>query len=289
MVEPSRLDGAAVRQRWPLPDPEDSGDKNERGQIVVVGGAASTPGAVLLAGIAALRVGAGKLTLVTTEPTAAALGVAVPEAAVFGLPCTPEGAIDPAAASQATEFLEGADAVLIGPGMADPPAAKDFISALIPQLAQDAVLVLDALGASCGVVEAGLGATAGRTVLTPNETEARHLLGDTDGSEAERASRITEQHRVVTALGSAVSAPDGGGWLIPKGNPGLGTSGSGDVLAGAVAGIAARTRDPLTAAAWGLLLHGAAGDRLAARMAPVGFLARELLDELPGCLQQLAS
>lgn len=288
MTEATRIDAPAIRQKWPLPDPADSSDKDERGRVVVIGGATQTPGAVLLAGLAALRAGAGKLTMATTAPTAAALAVAVPEAAVISLPCTPEGAISPGAAAEVAHLVEDCDAVLLGPGMADPPATKEFVSALIRDLDRDAVLVLDALAASCGVVEDGLGGAAARTVITPNETEACHLLGDSDGSEAERATRISERHGVVTTLGSTLSAPNAGCWLIPKGNPGLGTSGSGDVLAGAVAGIAARTRDPVTAAAWGLLLHGSAGDRLAARIGKVGFLARELLGELPYCLEQLS-
>jgi hydroxyethylthiazole kinase-like uncharacterized protein yjeF len=289
MAEPSALDGASVRARWPLPNPHESSDKTDRGDIVVIGGATHTPGAVGLAAIAALRVGAGRLTIATTESTAVALAVAVPESGVIGLPCTPDGGISPAAVPRAAKLLDGCDALLVGPGMTDPPATKKFVGELVRHVPAGAVVILDALAASCGVVEDGLGELAARTVITPNESEARHLLGDSEGSEVERAVRIAGLHGVTTALGSSLAAPSGDCWRIPKGNPGLGTSGSGDVLAGAVAGIAARTGDPLTAAAWGLLLHGAAGDRLAVGFGEVGFLARELLDELPSCLQQLSS
>jgi hydroxyethylthiazole kinase-like uncharacterized protein yjeF len=289
MVDPPRLDGAAVRDRWPLPDPQESSDKTDRGQILVIGGATQTPGAVGLAGIAALRVGAGRLTIATTESTAVALAVAVPESGVVGLPCTPDGGIGRSAVATAAELLDGCDAVLVGPGMTNPQATKEFVGDLARHLGPDPVMVLDALAASCGVVEEGLGDLAKRTVITPNEAEARHLLGDADGSESERAVRIATGHGVTTALGSSLAAPDGSCWRIPRGNPGLGTSGSGDVLSGAVAGIAARTHDPLASAAWGLLLHGAAGDRLAASVGTVGFLARELLDELPACLRQLSA
>jgi len=93
---------------------------------------------------------------------------------------------------------------------------------------------------------------------------------------------------VTTVFNNTAATPDGEQFSVPKGNPGLATSGSGDVLAGAVAGVAARTADTLAAGVWGLALHGAAGDRLAARIGGVGFLARELLDELPLCLRDLA-
>jgi hydroxyethylthiazole kinase-like uncharacterized protein yjeF len=289
MTEPLTIDAAAVRERWPLPDPHHASDKDDRGRILVIGGATHTPGAVLLAGVAALRVGAGKLTIAAPDATATGLGVTVPEAGVVGLPCTSAGAIAREAAAPAAELLEGSDAILFGPGMADPEATRDLLSALLGHTGDETVVVLDALAASCGLVEDGLGDLAARTVITPNEAEARHLLGDAGGSEADRATRIAEQHGITTVLGSCLATADGECWRIPKGNAGLGTSGSGDVLAGAVAGIAARSHDPVTAGAWGLLLHGAAGDRLAAGVGPVGFLARELLDELPRCLHQLAS
>src|SRR5690242_10560159 len=73
MAEAQRVDAGAVRQRWPLRSPSGTSDKEERGQLVVIGGATHTPGAVLLAGLAGLRVGAGKLTIATTQPTATAL------------------------------------------------------------------------------------------------------------------------------------------------------------------------------------------------------------------------
>jgi NAD(P)H-hydrate repair Nnr-like enzyme with NAD(P)H-hydrate dehydratase domain len=78
-----------------------------------------------------------------------------------------------------------------------------------------------------------------------------------------------------------VADADGRAWTVPTGHPGLGTSGSGDVLAGAVGGLLARGADPAQSAAWGTYLHGTAGDRLAARVGRLGFLARELATELP--------
>jgi ADP-dependent NAD(P)H-hydrate dehydratase len=77
-------------------------------------------------------------------------------------------------------------------------------------------------------------------------------------------------------------------WQDGSGNPGLGTSGSGDVLAGAIGGLAARGASPDQAAVWGVHLHAEAGERLAARIGAVGYLARELLDELPQVLDQLS-
>src|SRR4051812_6779000 len=92
-VDVTVVDGQLLRRDWPLPDPESTADKDERGVVAVVGGAISTPGAAMLAGLAALRVGAGKLTMATAEPNATAVAVAIPEAGVTGVPPTGAGGL----------------------------------------------------------------------------------------------------------------------------------------------------------------------------------------------------
>ena len=89
---------------------------------------------------------------------------------------------------------------------------------------------------------------------------------------------------VLKGARTHVATPDGRLFHNLDGNPGLGTSGSGDVLAGAIAGLCARGADPVQAAVWGVVLHARAGDRLAASVGPLGFLAREILDALPRVL-----
>lgn len=285
MAEPTVVTDTMLSERWPLDPPEQEATKDERGRVLVVGGARSTPGAVLLAGLAALRVGAGKLTIATCAEYAATLGVAVPEAGVFALPTTAGGGIDPSAAGQVAELAANADAVLFGPGMTEPDNTRALIDGVVKSVDAAPTIVLDAMAATCGVLDN----TAPGWVITPNVSEAEYLLDDADGEDFEIARRIADRYGVTTVLGDAVVTPEGQGFVVPKGNPGLGTSGSGDVLAGAVVGIAARRGDGLTAGVWGRALHGEAGDRLAARVGRVGFLARELLDELPGCLRDLTA
>src|SRR3954451_8480706 len=111
---------SSVLRDWPLPDVGNDEGEDDRGTIVVVGGAADTPGAVLLAGLAALRVGAGRLTLATVDVTAAALAVAVPESAVQPLPAEPGGTLGTSAVDAARALVDGADAIVLGPGMRDP-------------------------------------------------------------------------------------------------------------------------------------------------------------------------
>ncbi|MBV9292239.1 MAG: NAD(P)H-hydrate dehydratase [Frankiales bacterium] len=280
---------SAVLREWPLPEIGDNAGKQARGTVVVIGGAADTPGAVLLAGLAALRVGAGRLTVATVDVTAATLAVAIPEAAVSALPATGDGRLGGAAVAAARDLVDGADVVVLGPGMRGADEAKAFVSGLLPAIGDETTLVLDAMGLTCGAVtEAG---DIGRLIATPNAKEARILLDE--GADDERdvdagtATRLAKSIGGVVALESHVAAPDGRCWVDGSGNSGLGTSGSGDVLAGAIGGLAARGATPDQAAVWGAHVHAEAGERLAARVGRLGYLARELLDELPRVLAEL--
>lgn len=279
----------ALLRGWALPDPQDGGDKHDRGTIVVVGGAASTPGAVLLAGLAALRVGAGRLSVTTVEATSVALAVALPEALVEGVPATPDGSVAGSAAERVLGTCGGAAAVVLGPGLLGPDGTRELLAHLLPRLEEGAVL-LDAVAlvALAGHPELTEG-MADRLVLTPNAGEMAALL---DGSRREgddAAREVAERYGAVVAVRGTVAAPDGRLWHDEAGGIGLGTSGSGDVLAGVVGGLLARGCPPEQAAVWGQYLHAAAGDRLTAKVGRVGFLARELLEELPPVLSGLAA
>lgn len=281
----------AVLRDWPLPRP--GSGKDERGRIVVVGGTVSTPGAVLLAGEAALRSGAGKLALATVAPVAAQLGVALPEASASALPCEDDGALSHDAAADMVERMDQADAALVGPGFTDPTGSAQLLGRVLPEVST--ALVLDALG-SAYLTERpdGLRHLDGRAVLTVNHRElARTAHVDEDELEADPfmpALEVARRSAVVVLCGGTqkhVAAPDGRTWLVQDGGPGLGISGSGDVQAGIVAGLLARGAEPAQAAVWGGYLHARAGDRLAAAAGTVGYLARELPAEVPKVLSEL--
>lgn len=281
---------AALLRGWPLPDL--GADKEERGRLVVVAGTRETPGAALLAAEAAFRVGAGKIHLATASSCATALAVAAPELMVSGLPEDDGGSLDPEGADELVACADGCT-VLLGPGFADPDVSDALVRRTVPRLG--GTIVLDAL-ATAYVTDnheevAALDATV---VLTVNPGELAHCLGvsedavsdDLEGHTARLAART---HAVVVCGGPVkVVAHRGDLWRVEAGNAGLGTAGSGDVQAGVVAGLLARGADPAQAAVWGAFLHATAGDRLAERVGPVGFLARELPGELPGLLADLA-
>ena len=282
-------------RRWALPQPDEGGDKEERGRILVVGGAPQMPGAVILAATAALRAGVGKLRIATVASVAQAVGVAVPEALVVALPETKVGGIDPKAADTLVEYASGVQATLIGPGLVDGDAVHALLERAAPRI-DKTTLVLDAAALTCGCESSRiLHDYSGEVVVTPHAGEMATMLGidksavdDDPLATARRAAR--DLGAVVALKGSAtyIAAPDGVANLNRAGNVGLATSGSGDTLAGIVAGLAGRGATPLQAAVWGVYLHAGAGDRLAEQIGPLGFLARELLDEVPALMAELS-
>jgi NAD(P)H-hydrate repair Nnr-like enzyme with NAD(P)H-hydrate dehydratase domain len=120
-----------------------------------------------------------------------------------------------------------------------------------------------------------------RVLLTPNVTEAEHLLGRDPGEDLAAAARaLVERYGTTVSLYGHIADPDGRAWREESGDAGLGTSGSGDVRAGIVAGLLGRGAEPAQAACWGAFAHAVSGQRLAPRYGRTGFLARELVDEL---------
>ncbi|MEU4558293.1 NAD(P)H-hydrate dehydratase [Actinoplanes sp. NPDC023936] len=259
-------------QEWALPDPQ--GDKESRGTVLVVGGARRTPGAVLLAGVAALRAGAGKLQLAVAAASAVALSIAVPEALVIGLSETGE------AGDEVLELVGSADVVLLGPGLDDIDHTIRLMRSVLGKAGEDTAVVLDAYALGALSKDPEL-VRQRRVVLTPNITEAGHLLGREPGDDLAGAAReLAGRYRAVVSLYGHVADPDGGSWREESGDTGLGTSGSGDVRAGIVAGLLGRGADPAQAACWAAYAHAMSGRRLVPRHGRVGFLARELVDEV---------
>lgn len=292
MSGPTPVDSAVLRD-MPLPEPQE-GSKEDRGRVLAIGGSRDVPGALLLAGLGALRAGAGKLQLATVASRAAHLGFAMPEALVMELPET-EGGTIAAAASQRLKRNAGAcDALVLGPGMTN-DADADALTRDLLLAARDAGCVLDA-GAMCGLDQLSglLGDRAKAAIITPHSGEMANLLDctreDVDADPLAAAQNVARQlGAVVVMKGSRthIVAPDGTAWLFSGGSVGLGTSGSGDTLAGIVGGLLARGADPVTAAIWGVYLHGEAGRRLSRKIGTIGFLAREIPDLVPGLMDEL--
>jgi ADP-dependent NAD(P)H-hydrate dehydratase len=290
MSEFRTLDAELLRS-FPLPRLAEDGDKEERGRLLVVGGSRELAGAALLAGTAGMRAGAGKLQIATAAGIAAPLAVAMPEARVIGCPETPDGCLAGGAIATILALAGEAQAVTIGCGLEPGDALDDLIDALFAS-GHDSLLVLDAtvLGSLPPRARALRDWRAGATLLPHSREMARLLECEADEVEADPLGAV---HRAAGRYGavalvkgrfSFIAAPDGRAFRFEGGGVGLATSGSGDVLAGIVGGLAARGADPLTATLWGVWLHGEAGRILTERVGRVGFLAREIPDLVPGLL-----
>ena len=292
------LDAAALRG-WPLPMPATEGDKEVRGHVLVLGGSREMPGAVILAATAALRAGAGKLTIATGASVAQLVALAMPEARVIGLRETADGGFTHEAMAELDPLADKVSAILIGPGMQDEIGTAELVRALLPRLNGTAV-ILDACAMGI-ILNPDLDEDAAPfrfeqpVIVTPHAGEMAHLTGNTKeeiaASPDAMASGAAQTWHAVVALKGArtvVSAPDGDMWQHEGGNVGLAISGSGDVLAGIIVGLAARGATLEQATCWGVALHALAGQRLAARLGLLGYLARELPGEIPSLMEQAA-
>ena len=287
----SEVDGALLRA-WPLPPPDGDGDKESRGRVLVVAGSREMPGAAVLAATAALRAGAGKLVVATPASAASLVAAALPEARVIALAENADGSPALEGLAALHDSAAATAALLVGPGMIGRAGTLAFVRALLP-LFTEATVVLDALAMDC---VAGGGRFAQAVVLTPHAGEMAHLTGGDkedvqDDGHAPAVRHAAAWNAVVALKGATtfVAAPDGRAWLHQAQAPGLGTSGSGDVLAGLIAGLAARGASPAQAVVWGVALHARAGEVLAQRQGTLGYLARELAAEVPALMQALAA
>lgn len=290
---PVPLDSNWLRDN-PLPAPDRHADKNARGRVLAIGGCTAFPGGMILTAEAALRAGAGKVQIGTVETIAMSLGLAMPEIAVFGVKATPAGEIA-YGCDGLLDTLVRSDAIIVGPAMGCKEAAGKVVDHLIDAKGCEASVVLDAAALmSLSSRAAALRWRDKPVLLTPHIGEMAAMLGcEASEIESDRsgAVRRAAEHfgAVVVLKGSTSLIADRDGMLFAYagGGVGLATGGSGDVLAGIAAGLAARGASPLEAALWAVWLHGEAGRRCAEQMGPIGFLARELLAHVPGLMRAL--
>jgi NAD(P)H-hydrate epimerase len=262
-----RMDGRLLEAA--LPQRRRSAHKGDHGRVLIVGGLAM-PGAVRLAGEAALRAGAGLVTVATDAQSVAPIIAGRPE-----LICN---AVKSAA--ELERLLDAADVVAIGPGLGQSRSARDFFGT-VAGCEKAIVLDADAL-----TLLAEKPRHRDDWILTPHPGEAARLLG-TDAAAIQRdrlgsARAIAARYGGVCVLkgaGTLVALEESLPWVCDRGNPGMATAGAGDVLTGIIAALVASGCDLEQAAAAGVLLHAHAGDR-AARAGERGLVASDLIEQL---------
>jgi ADP-dependent NAD(P)H-hydrate dehydratase len=284
----TRLDAETLADH-PLPRLPVDGDKEDRGAVLVVGGDAVMAGAADPGGCGGVaRRGPENFRSGRTGPPRPAWPSLFPKARIIVANAANASPLLPQAAR--------ASALVLGPGMDTGKASRRLALKLL-EGAPEACAVIDA-GALPSRDEAPIFAdrAAGRTILTPHAGEMASILqcdkaairADPLGA-ARAAAAMFRSVVVMKGATTFVVSPDGTAWRHGGGVAGLGTSGSGDVLAGAIGGLLARGAAPVTAALWGVLLHAEAGTALADAGAPLGFLARELPARLPFVLARLCA
>lgn len=273
----------------PLPVHGEGTDKNSRGRVLLAGGSEFVPGALRLTGEAALRAGAGKLQMATVQSAAMALGVLVPEAAMITLPADDNGEIAGSACDRLEEALGRCDTLIFGPGMGSGEQVSGILKKLLRQADGDRSFVLDAAAISAMADEMELTlAHEGRIVITPHHGEMSALTS-VDIQEIEQdpeaiAVQVAQAYGITVVLKSSstvIASPAGDLLHYASACTGLATGGSGDLLAGVIGGLMSRGASPLTAAAWGVWIHGEAGRAASENIGPLGFMARDLLVDIP--------
>ncbi len=263
--------------------------KFSSGNVVVVGGSRGLTGAPCMSALAAMRAGAGYVTVAAPASLELAFTVRLLEAMLAALP-EDDGALSPGALEAALSAIERADAVVLGPGLGRSPGAQELARAMVERV--DVPLVIDA---------DGLNALAGRldelrnrrrpTVLTPHAGELGRLL-EVDSAEVGRArlhharAAAARSQALVVLKGddTLVAAPSGRVAISPGGAPALATAGTGDVLAGVMGAMLAKGLPMPHAACAAVYAHLRAGRLAAAPHGPDGVIASDVIASLPAAL-----
>jgi hydroxyethylthiazole kinase-like uncharacterized protein yjeF len=252
--------------------------KGSYGHVLAVGGIEGMSGAIRLCGEAALRSGAGRVTLATDPVHAALVNLSRPELMVRPV----------STAEDLLSLLDDSHTIALGPGLGRSEWSESLFKAC---LATDASMVIDADGLNL-LAEQGSGHTSEQRgdnwILTPHPAEAARLL-DCDVADIQRervtaAQNIAVHYNAVVVLkgcGTVIAKPDGGYAICPLGNPGMATAGSGDVLTGIIAALLAQGLSCWNAAVAGVVAHAAAGDMAAQGLGEMSLIAGDIIEQLP--------
>jgi len=261
----------------------------------VIAGSIELPGAALLAGLGAMRSGAGLVRVATSDSVVGMLASAIPELVWLPLDEEAPGLIAPAGWRRATSEAAANDAVIVGPGLGRHPSTQRRARQLIASLSVPGVVDADGLNA---LAQNGTWWQGQRAplILTPHPGEFGRLTGepapdadDDDGRATAAAEAAATWGQVVVLKGANTVVADPGGEVLRAevATPALATAGSGDVLAGAIGALLAAGAAPFVAAACGVAVHGAAGMIAAERIGSTGAMARDLAGFLPASFARL--
>ena len=282
-MEIRQLNFGDVRSLLPQRDPW--GHKGSFGRVLLLCGSRGFTGAAYLAAMGALRVGTGLVFAGVPESIYPIEAVKMTEPVVFPLPET-DGKLCAQAVGPILERLPGMDAVLIGCGLGISEGTRAVVKAVLENAKCPVVLDADGISLLSGHMDI-LRGRRGQTILTPHDGEFVRVGGTIGEDRMASAAEFAQENRCVLLLkGHQTCVTDGSfGYRNRTGNSGMAVGGSGDVLAGMIAGLLGQGMKPLEAAACATWLHGAAGDLCAQERGQRAMLPTDMLDALPRLLK----
>ncbi|MGC2422497.1 MAG: NAD(P)H-hydrate dehydratase [Candidatus Acidiferrales bacterium] len=267
------------------------GHKGDYGHALIVAGSVGKSGAAVMASWAALRMGAGLVTVATPEPVLSIVAAHTPEIMTEPLPATAAGsiALRSLEGGRFDAILKGKRALGIGPGLTTQDETQEFVRAVVRKRSVPIVLDADGLNAFAGRASE-LKGMGGMLALTPHPGEMARLIGCTipevQARRVDVARKAAADWNVILILKghqTVIAAPDGSAYVNSTGNPGMGTGGTGDVLTGMLAGLTAQygTNDWQRLLAFSVYLHGLAGDLAYAEYGEAPLMATDLIRFIP--------
>lgn len=276
------------------PRPPDA-HKGQTGHLLVVAGSPGKTGAAAMTSLSGLRAGAGLVTLGIPEQLNSVLEPQALEVMTYPLPQTSDGSLSDAGGETVLSLLADKQCLAIGPGIGTGAETKQLVCQLITE--SPVPVVVDADGLNLLADDpARLKKKKAEIILTPHPGEMARLIQSTPA--AVQADRVTcarsfarkyRVHVILKGARTVIAHPDGEIYVNPTGNPGMASAGMGDVLTGIVSGLVCQGYSPAMSARLGTYLHGAAGDMLAKRVGPVGFIASDVMRLLPETVQAVAA
>ncbi len=276
-----------------VPRREQDSHKGTFGHLFVLAGSAGKTGAAVLAAMAALRAGAGLVTVGVPESLNDVFEEKLTEVMTVPLPETEDRTLAPEALGRVLQELKGKTALVVGPGISTNPGTASLMSELLPKV--NIPMLIDADGLNIlAMDDEPLKRSKAPAVLTPHPGEMGRLLGMLAREvQADRPSAACELARiymtpvVLKGARTLIAFPSGEFFINPTGNPGMATAGTGDVLSGLVGSFMAQGLSPRDAAVLGVYLHGTAGDIAAAEKGHAGLIAGDIVEAIPGSIKAL--
>jgi NAD(P)H-hydrate epimerase len=295
IVSSLQLNLITAREIAPLIGPRPlAANKGNFGHVLVIGGSVGKAGSVAMAGIAALRTGAGLSTVATPKSVLGTVAGFHPEVMTEPLDETDAGSISTRASGEVDTLIKGKTVLAVGPGISRNPETSEFVRSLVVKCKTPLVLDADGLNAFEGRANELNG--KGRTlVITPHPGEMARLAGSTIAAvQRDRinvARTFAREHELIVVLKghrTLIAQPDGTVWVNTAGNPGMATGGTGDILTGMVSGLIAQNPERIVEAVIAAVhLHGLAGDVARESMGEHSLVATDLIKALPEAFRRV--